>query len=340
VWNAISSLLIFSQLACCAALSAPDRIEALEPHMGTMFRIVLYADDPAHAHEAFRAAFDRVERLDNELSDYKPNSELNRACRDAVGRDMAISDDLYVVLRASELLAERTKGAFDITVGPLIRLWREARKTKQLPAPNALAAAMRLTGYGKLHLGNHTLHLDTEGMQLDLGAIAKGYAADEALRILRDRGYPQALVAASGDIAVGDPPPGKTAWEIGVDSLHGSGESFTRILQLHNAAVSTSGDTEQYVVIGGVRYSHIVNPMTGNGLTRRIGVSVIASRGIDADSLATAASVITEQHGPEAGLGLISGSGAKGVIVTETGGAFTEFETAGVPKRITKPISR
>lgn len=295
--------------------------------MGTMFRIVLYADDAGRAHDAIRAAFDRIADLDNKLSDYKPDSELNRACRDAVGRDVRISQDLYVVLKASQSLAESTEGAFDVTIGPVVRAWRKARQTRKLPASDDLAEAMRLAGYRKLHLGDRTLRVDLAGMQLDLGAIAKGYAADEALRLLGEHGLSRALVAASGDITIGDAPPDKSGWEIGVDSLNSSNQSFTRMLQLHNTAVSTSGDTEQYVEIGGVRYSHIVNPATGNGLTRRIGVTVIANKGIDSDSLATAASVVTELRGPVAGLALIESRGARGVIVTKSGGRWAELES-------------
>lgn len=213
MWNAICSLLLF-----CGMLSAQERIEALEPHMGTMFRILVYSDDLDRAHSAIRAAFDRVAQLDQELSDYQPDSELNRACREAVGHEVRISDDLYVVLRAAQVLAERTDGAFDVSIGPLVRLWRRARQTRQLPDPVALSAAMQLVGYRHIHLAERTLRLDMPGMQLDLGAIGKGYAADQALKVLRGLGITQALVAASGDIAVGDSPPHKSGWEIGVES--------------------------------------------------------------------------------------------------------------------------
>jgi FAD:protein FMN transferase len=319
----------------CPSITAAERIEALEPHMGTMFRIVLYADDATHdvtqAHTAIRAAFDRVADLDNELSDYIPDSELNRVCATAIGREVPVSVDLYTVLKASQSLAERTDGAFDVTLGPVIRLWRKARQTGQVPTVEEIAAATHRIGYRKLHLANNETHpavrLDITGMQLDLGAIAKGYAADEGLRVLRERGFRQALVAASGDIAFGDAPPGKAGWDAGVDSINAPNESFTDIIQLHNAAISTSGDSEQYVEIDGVRYSHIINPVTGKGLTHRIGVTVVASKGIDSDGLSTAASVITEQFGPAAALALIEKAGARGIIVVEADGRWKRFES-------------
>ena len=338
VWNTISGLLVLA-LWFGPSLLAAERIEALEPHMGTMFRIVLYADDlyagdRARAHTAIRAAFDRVADLDSKLSDYIPGSELNRVCVAAVGHDAPISADLYTVLRASQSLADHTDGAFDVTLGPVIGLWRKARRTGQLPTADEMTAAAQRTGYRKLHLAHagdqSTVRLDMPGMQLDLGAIAKGYAADEGLRVLRDHGFPRALVAASGDIAFGDAPPGKTGWETGVDLIDASSEWFTDVLQLHNAAISTSGDTEQFVQIDGVRYSHIINPQTGKGLTHRIGVTVVATKGIDSDGLSTAASVITEQFGAEAALALIEKAGARGIVVVEIGGKWKKYESTGV----------
>jgi thiamine biosynthesis lipoprotein len=322
------ALAVFAVLLA-ASLPAAERIEALEPHMGTMFRIVLYADDAARAHTAIRAAFDRVADLDNKLSDYIAESELNRVCKTAVGSEVPISVDLYTVLKASQAMAERTDGAFDVTLGSVIRLWRTARQSHKLPSPDELSAAAQRSGYHHLHLTNEASHpairLDIEGMQLDLGAIAKGYAADEGLRVLRDHGFQQALVAASGDIAFGDAPPGKSGWETGVDPINSSGESFTEILQLHNAAISTSGDTEQYLEIDGTRYSHIVNPATRKGLTHRIGVTVVAAHAIDSDALATAASVVTEQRGAEAARSLIEMASARGIILLESDGIWNRY---------------
>jgi thiamine biosynthesis lipoprotein len=264
--------------------------------MGTLFRIKLYATDEVQAKAAFQAAFGRVAELDAALSDYKPDSELNRICRTAVGVPVRVSDDLFQVLTASQNLATETGGAFDVTLGPIIRLWRDARRTHRLPSPDALRDAAARCGYRKLHLdpAARTVTLEQPDMQLDLGGIAKGYAADAALAALRQLGIRSALVAASGDLAFGDAPPGASGWKIGIASSE-------RILELCNAAVSTSGDTEQYVEIGGTKYSHIVDPGTDFGLTRSILVTVVARRGVDADRLSTAVSVL----GPERGRALI-----------------------------------
>jgi FAD:protein FMN transferase len=277
--------------------------------MGTLVSIKLYADGPEQAKAAFRAAFARIAELDAALSDYQPESELNRVCRTAAGKPVAASADLFRVLAASQKLAVETGGAFDVTLGPVIRLWRQARQDHRLPDAAALQAAAAHCGYRKLRLdaGRQTVMLDEPGMQLDLGGIAKGYAADAALAVLAGLGIRSALVAASGDLAFGDAPPGQRGWKIGFDSP-------ACVRYLSNAAVSTSGDEEQHLDVSGHRYSHIIDPATSTGLTIPITVNIVASRGVDADALATAVSVL----GAERGLALLEARpGVAGRIVTD-----------------------
>ena len=259
--------------------------------MGTLMRITLYASNRQSAATAFRAAFDRIHQLDEILSDYKPDSELNTICRTAVGHNIKVSEDLYRVLAASEHVAEDSDGAFDITLGPVIRLWRTARRQHELPSLEALQEAGSRCGYRKLHLNDkeHSVLLDQTGMQLDVGGIAKGYAADEALAVLTAFGIHSALVAASGDLAFSDAPPGTRGWRIGLPS--------SDVLELSNGAVSTSGDTEQHLDSNGKRYSHVIDPATKMGLTSGMIVTVTARRCIDADALSTAISVLGAEKG-------------------------------------------
>lgn len=311
--RAIAALSILASAACAADARL---FEAVEPHMGTLFRIKLYAGDERQAGAAFRAAFERIAALDADLSDYNPQSELNRLCRGGAGHATAVSEDLFRVLAASQKVAAQTGGAFDVTLGPVIRLWREARRSRRLPDEEALREAGSRCGFGKLHLdaAARTVTLDRDDMQLDLGGIAKGDAADQALAVLAGLGIRSALVAASGDLAFSDPPPGARGWKIGVDSLDRAEAGFTSILELRNGAVSTSGDQEQGVEIGGRRYSHIVDPVTRKGLESRITVTIVARRGIDADSLATAVSVL----GAKRGLAYVERQpGAAALIVVE-----------------------
>ncbi len=301
--------------------------EAVEPHMGTLFRIKLYAANELNAQNAFRAAFARIAELDTALSDYKPDSELNRLTHSAVHQWTPVSNDLSRVVEKAQLLAAETAGGFDITLGPLTHLWRESRKANRVPTSLAIQQAKARCGYTKLHLdrAKHSIRLDVEGMQLDVGAIAKGDAADQALQVIGKCGIHSALVAASGDLAFSDAPPGETGWRIGLDSLDVAQEHFTRILLLANRAVSTSGPGEQHLDAGGIRYSHIVDPSTGLGLTRAITVSVIADRGIDADSLSTAVSVL----GVERGFTLIQGHpDTAALILTRQGERDKVLESA------------
>src|SRR5262249_52761384 len=152
--------------------------------------------------------------------------------------------ELFDVLQQAQRFSNLTSGAFDVTVGPYVRLWRFARKKKVLPGASELASAASSTGYQKMRLDPkaHAVTLVASGMRLDLGGIAKGYAADQALLLLKRRGLNRALVAASGDIAVGDPPPGQAGWKIALAPIDAGTNQFERTLLLHNAGVSTSGD--------------------------------------------------------------------------------------------------
>ena len=267
--------------------------------MGTLVRITLYAPSEEPARGGFDAAFGRIRELDEKLSDYRPDSELMQLCERAGEGPVAVSADLFRVIEAAQSLAVRTDGAFDITLGPVIRVWREARRDGRLPGPLALEEARRRAGFRKLLLDpkKQTVVLSEPGMRLDLGGIAKGYAADAALKALEMHGITRALVAVAGDIAAGDPPPGKSGWRVGIEWPGSTAGSLNRILELHNTAVSTSGDSEQYFELDGVRYSHIIDATEGRALERSPVVTVIARRGIDADSLATAVSVMGVENG-------------------------------------------
>ena len=294
-----------------------ERFEFSQIHMGTQFNIILYAPDVRTATDASNAAFKRVKELDAIMSDYRATSELMMLCGKSGGQWVKVSDPLFRILARSQELARLTNGAFDVTVGPVVRLWRRARRTGQMPDPLSLARASERVGYRNLELDRQTrsVRLIKAGMLLDLGGIAKGYAADEAIAVLKRQGIRRALVAAGGDIVVSEPPPGARGWVVGISPPEPTDEPPNDYLLLHDAAVSTSGDREQYVEIDGVRYSHIVDPRTGLGLTNHITVTVVARSGTISDSIATAASVL----GPKRGLELINSTkGASGMIKQTT----------------------
>lgn len=323
MWKSIRTDLMTARVSLALALtchvyptaSEPQRFEAVESHMGTLVRITVYAEDIEAARTAIRAGFDRINAIDAILSDYKPESELSRLTTTAIDRPVAVSPDLYAVLRASQDLALATGGAFDVTQGAVVRLWREARRTGQPPEPSALAAASARSGYGKLVLddGARTVRLTTPGVMLDVGAIGKGYAASEALASITACGIRSALVAISGDLAFSAAPPGRKGWRIGLHALGQEATDVPQVLELTHAAVSTSGNASQYLDADGLRYSHVISPASGLGLVNDITVTVIASHGLDADGLDTAVSVLGATHG----LALIESRPAMAALVVE-----------------------
>jgi FAD:protein FMN transferase len=320
------------------ASPAQRRFESVEPHMGTLARVTVYTSSEASAKEAFRAAFDRIAGLDRILSDYRPESELNQLTTLAVNKPTHVSEDLFAVLQASQALAEATDGAFDITLGPVTTLWRDARRSGALPGRDELRAAVRRTGFRKLHLDAHrrTAMLDMAGMRLDVGGIGKGYAASEAVAVLTHLGIRSALVALSGDLAFSEPPPGERGWRIGIYAGEGT-RRLSRTLELANRAVSTSGSSEQHLDADGHRYSHIVDPTSGMGVTEDLSVTVIAQHGKDADGLDTAISVM----GAERGMALIeSRRDAAACIVHRTPAGTRVLTSSNFPSSMTVSRAR
>jgi len=326
VWKA-AALLAAAVLLRGADGPPLTRYEFAQPHMGTLVRIVLYAPSAAVANAAAEAAFARVGALDEALSDYRDSSELMRLSRRSGGGWVAVSDDLFRVLRSAQGIARDSDGAFDVTVGPLSVLWRHARRRSELPAADHLAAARALVGRDKLELDERRrmVRLLQPGMQLDLGGIAKGFAADEAAMTLVQHGVASALIAAGGDIVATQAPPGREGWRVAVASLDGADGTPAGYLTLRHAAVSTSGDSEQFVVLGGVRYSHIFNPRTGLALTGHSSVTILAPDGTTSDGLATAVSVL----GPVAGLRMVDSTPGAAALVTEAAaGGVRTYESS------------
>ena len=291
---------IWRELALGAAPTVADRpslvrVERKKPCMGTTLRLVAYGPDEPSVLVALDRAFARAEALNGILSDYQADSELMRlVARAGKSEAIAVGPELWEVLGAAQVMAQRTGGAFDVTVGPYTREWRLARKGFRLPDPEVLDQARQVVGYHKMELlpGQKVL-LRKAGMRLDLGGIAKGYTGDQLLLLLRQAGFPRALVALGGDVVAGDAPPGQAGWTVELIDLPGD-KGGKRTLTLHNQAVSTSGDLEQFLEVEGKRYSHLVDPRTGMGTTDRAAATVIASKGIDADSLTNACCLLPE----------------------------------------------
>lgn len=297
------------------------RFEFIRPIMGIPVRIVFFAADEQTANTTANDAFRRLRELDDALSDWKADSELMRLNARAGSGPVPVGRDLFGVLRASARFAERSDGAFDPTVGPIVRLWRDAREKGAMPAVDALVEALDLVGWSLVTLDEEgqTVELAKPGMQLDLGGIGKGYAADAIAALLREQGVESFLLDLGGDLLLGDPPPGTLGWTVRIEA---TGETLT----LSRIAIASSGDTQQFVEIDGQRFSHIVNPRTGLGLTHRLQVTVLAPNATSADALASAVSVLGRERGAalldaySRTAGVIVGPNERGdVVITRTG---------------------
>lgn len=266
--------------------------------MGMPVRVVLYAPTDTVAREAASAAFRRIATLEQVFSSYRSSSDLSHLNERAGTGPVKVPPPLFEVLQRSLRLSRQSDGAFESTAGPYVALWRKARDSGKLPDPTALKWASTRVGWDKVRLDEErqTVHLTVDSMRVNLGGIAKGYILDRALDTLKTKGVTRALIEAGGDLVVGGPPPDRDGWRVRLPGAGPRGE--VRTLRLTNAAVSTSGDTHQFVDINGTRYSHVVNPQTGLGLTHSLLVTIVADRGLTADGLATTVGILGPNDGP------------------------------------------
>jgi FAD:protein FMN transferase len=277
---------VFMVLSVVSGRAEWNRVEVDARRMGVDFRVVVYGEAAAPARDAAAEALARVEALNGILSDYLGESEVR--CLVRTRERQQVSPELWSVLAYGQSVSRASGGAFDITVGPYVLAARQYRFFDQLPPPEKLKRMRASVGFDKLQLVPETREVAcmAPSMRVDLGGLAKGHAVDEALRVLHARGFTRAMVDGGGDLAVGDPPPGKTHWQIQVEG------AADQMLSLTNQAVATSGDVYQFVEVEGVRYSHIIDPRTGLGMTNRIQTTVIAATCMEADAWASAICVL------------------------------------------------
>jgi len=306
--------------------------------MGTFARVVVIAEDSETAEKCIRAAMAEIHKVDELMSDYKSDSEISRVNREAAKRAVEVSKSTHEVLQRSVKFSILTEGAFDVTVGPLMDLFHTAEQEQVAPGEEQIALARSKVGFEKLKLDeqNKTVQFAVDGMRLDLGGIAKGYSIDMAIEEIKRCGAIGAMVDIGGDIrCFGTPPKGKTHWLIGLQdpnaALEGinSGELLLT-LNITSAAVTTSGDYQQFVLIEGKRHSHIMNRRTGASAEGLSSVTIIADNATDADALATAVSVM----GVEKGLSLIEKLPNTEAILINPQPKFELIKTSGAEKYI------
>lgn len=267
--------------------------------MGTFAHILVVADNEPKANEAIEAAFAEIRDINARMSDYDPNSLLSKVNQQAFAAPVKVDDGLFEVLIASVRYSRLSDGAFDITVGPVVQLWRKANYSGMAPTPEQLQKAKEAVGYQNLILDTDTktVRFAKDGMALDLGGIAKGYAVDRAVAILKQAGLSGGMVDIGGNLrCFGIPANHAPHWFIGLqDPAHE--EDILLRLNMDDRAVATSGDYRRFVMINGQKHSHIVNPATADSAQTLSSVTIITNDAMAADALSTAVSVLGDKKG-------------------------------------------
>ncbi len=266
---------------------SPERYDDQRRQLGSLVRVSFYARADSAANLALAAFWTRMEELEQRLSHYRADSEVSRLCQ--TQQATTVSDDLWHVLSTAQSISRLSGGAFDVTVGPYVRLWKRGIRQQHVPDNDRIVAEKDRVGYRLLQLDalGKTVRVTRPQMRLDLSGIAKGYIADQARLTLQQHGISMAMVDVGGDLSVGKPPPGTTGWRIAIPSLDGD-----RVIALHDCGVASSGSSAQHLDADGKRYSHLLDPRTGQAVLGRSTVTVVARNGMLADGLASTISVL------------------------------------------------
>jgi FAD:protein FMN transferase len=306
------SRILLPLLALCipACSSAADgqhsplqRVDRFTEVMGTTFSVSAYVSDPELAQNDIEAAFAEARRIDRLLSNYKPDSELSSVNKHAAEAPVQVSGELFSLLQTCMQVSRRSDGAFDITVGPLMKLWGFYRDEGHVPNAQAVSGSLKHVGYRYVRLDPEqgTVRFLKAGLELDPGGVGKGYAIDRMAAVLIGRGFHSALLSAGGSsiYAIGTPPDDARGWKISIEDPLESGKSATSVY-LKDASLSTSGGYEKFFESGGRKYSHIMDPRTGYPVQGMLAVSVVCPHTLDSEIWAKPFYVLgrawTEQH--------------------------------------------
>ncbi len=266
--------------------------------MGTFAQVTVRASGKLIGDKHIEAAFAKIHQINTMMNDWDPNSEISRLGQTAHLSPVAVSPELFEIIVLSKEYSRISNGAFDITVGAETQLWRQMQKTGQKPDSAALAAARAKVGYEKIILdeNNRTVQFAVEGMKLDVGAIAKGYAADLAIESLKAKGVKAAMVDIGGNVRCFGDGPANGLWLIGLQDPRNP-QNLLAKLKMNDMAVATSGDYERFAVVDGNKYSHILNPATAESVSELASVTIIAPMATRTDALSTAVSVLGAAKG-------------------------------------------
>jgi FAD:protein FMN transferase len=333
-------LIVVAYFLTIAAKSRPRQVEIDSGYrevMGTFARVVAVAPDTETAKKCIDAAFEQFRHIEALMSWRKDDSDIARVNRDAYRMPVRVSNSTFEVLQKSIEFSRLSEGAFDITVGPLMDLWRHAQDANHAPTDAELRQVLSKVGFEKLILdaNNMTVRFAVDGMKLDLGGIAKGYAVDKVVEAMQTSGALAAMVDSGGNIRCFGSPPAKDSWLIGLQDPNVTDEQMKAgrtilTLKFTDNAVATSGDYRRFVVVGGQRHSHIIDPATGQSSKGLASVTIICPSATDADALSTAVTVM----GKEKGLALIERIPNVEAILITPAPDFKQIQTPGAEKFI------
>jgi thiamine biosynthesis lipoprotein len=323
-------LIVFLALPVSCSKGRPSMYKKTKPLMDTLVTITVVTGSEEEADRAIEQAFSEIERFGAKINFFSADSELSAINRNAGIAPVKVSRETIGVVERAIYISQKSDGAFDPTIGPEMKMWDFFKKVR--PADSEVKKKLSLVNYRDIILdrGNSTVFLRGKGMLMDLGGIAKGYAADLALASLRQNGIAAGIVAAAGDIRAFGLKPDGSLWNVGIKNPRQQSEADELIAKarLTNKAISTSGDYERYFMEDGKRYHHILDPKTGFPADRCRSVTVISDSGIYADGFSTAVFV----SGPQKGMELVREAGADAVIIDKNGGIHT---TPGIKGMVT-----
>ncbi len=307
---------------------SPGILKRTQYIMGTLVEITLIAPDDTATADAFRGAFQEMQRIERLMSRRIEGSAVWRLNRNAGKKGVTVGSDLLSVIQVALETSDLSDGAFDITVGSLVNLWDRCRQENRLPSQLEVRESLRLVDYRLLEIDERerTLFLRKEGMEIVLGGVAKGYAVDLAVRFLQDSGFRDFIVNAGGDLRTAGTKLG-TPWAVGIQDPRDKSRILATI-EARDDSVATSGDYERYFMRDGVRYHEILDPSTGFPARKSQSVTVIHDELIWADALATAVFVL----GPEKGIPLVEELAGVETLIIDSKGEVRV--SSGMEKRI------
>lgn len=290
--------------------------------MDTFCAITVVTSSRTEAEEAIDAGFAEIQKLETLLNYFSPDSEITALNRASGTKPVKVSNETLEIVQKAVAVSEMSGGAFDPSIAPLIRLWNfsKSKSEQAIPAPDEIRHALTLVDFTKISINEEKseIFLEEQGMELDLGGIAKGYAADKAVHAIKAKGIESALVAIAGDIRGFGLNASRRPWRVGIQNPRPEADSekpwedVFASLGLDNSAISTSGDYQRFFMHNGIRYHHILDSKTGySSVSGLISASVIAPEGYLADGLSTAVFVL----GVDKGMKLLESKGFDAVLV-------------------------